>query len=110
METQSMSWHCDSEHGLGPVVAGLSMGAPAVMNFREKKESKKKTLKIQEASVECSHEVSLNPDAELIKEGVVASIVLQHVSFLFCSSCLDDLYHSAGRYTRHGRKRCARSL
>ncbi|KAH8828283.1 hypothetical protein DL96DRAFT_1709566 [Flagelloscypha sp. PMI_526] len=82
METQSMSWHCDSEHGLGPVVAGLSMGAPAVMNFREKKESKKKTLKIQEASVECSHEISLSPDAELIKEGVVASIVLQHGDIL----------------------------
>ncbi|KAM0750515.1 hypothetical protein T439DRAFT_326477 [Meredithblackwellia eburnea MCA 4105] len=31
-----MNYHCDSEKGLGPVVASLSLGAPAVMSFRRK--------------------------------------------------------------------------
>ncbi|KAJ7769940.1 hypothetical protein B0H16DRAFT_1776905 [Mycena metata] len=34
LEQQSMSYHSDNEHGLGPVIAGLSLGSPAVMNFR----------------------------------------------------------------------------
>ncbi|KAI6047159.1 hypothetical protein EDC04DRAFT_2557109 [Pisolithus marmoratus] len=31
---QKMSFHSDDEKGLGPVVASLSLGAPAVMHFR----------------------------------------------------------------------------
>ncbi|CAK5269412.1 unnamed protein product [Mycena citricolor] len=34
MERQKMAFHSDSEKGLGPNVAGLSMGAPAVMHFQ----------------------------------------------------------------------------
>ncbi|KAF7293307.1 2OG-FeII-Oxy-2 domain-containing protein [Mycena chlorophos] len=34
MEQQQMGFHTDSEPGLGPVVAGLSMGSPALMKFR----------------------------------------------------------------------------
>jgi len=34
MERQRMSFHSDSELGLGPVVAGLSLGSPALMHFR----------------------------------------------------------------------------
>ncbi|KAJ7053615.1 hypothetical protein C8F01DRAFT_551631 [Mycena amicta] len=34
MERQEMGFHTDSEPGLGPVVAGLSMGSPALMRFR----------------------------------------------------------------------------
>ncbi|KAJ7486547.1 hypothetical protein FB451DRAFT_1362886 [Mycena latifolia] len=34
MEQQKMTFHSDSERGLGPVVAGLSMGSPALMHFR----------------------------------------------------------------------------
>ncbi|KAJ7698116.1 hypothetical protein B0H17DRAFT_1051168 [Mycena rosella] len=34
MEQQKMAFHSDSERGLGPVVAGLSMGSPALMHFR----------------------------------------------------------------------------
>ena len=34
MEKQSMGFHTDGERGLGPVVASLSMGSPAVMKFR----------------------------------------------------------------------------
>ncbi|KAF7305098.1 2OG-FeII-Oxy-2 domain-containing protein [Mycena kentingensis (nom. inval.)] len=34
MEQQEMNFHTDSEPGLGPVVAGLSMGSPALMHFR----------------------------------------------------------------------------
>ncbi|WVQ79028.1 hypothetical protein IAT38_001120 [Cryptococcus sp. DSM 104549] len=35
-EGQKMSWHDDGEAGLGPVVASLSLGSPAVMSFRAK--------------------------------------------------------------------------
>ncbi|RDB24732.1 hypothetical protein Hypma_007651 [Hypsizygus marmoreus] len=34
MERQKMAFHSDSEPGLGPLVAGLSMGSPALMHFR----------------------------------------------------------------------------
>ncbi|KAJ7217321.1 hypothetical protein GGX14DRAFT_358383 [Mycena pura] len=34
MQQQKMAFHSDSEKGLGPVVAGLSMGSPALMHFR----------------------------------------------------------------------------
>jgi len=34
MERQKMAFHSDSERGLGPLVAGLSLGAPALMHFR----------------------------------------------------------------------------
>lgn len=34
MERQKMAFHSDSEVGLGPFVAGLSLGSPALMHFR----------------------------------------------------------------------------
>ncbi|PFH53754.1 hypothetical protein AMATHDRAFT_985 [Amanita thiersii Skay4041] len=34
MERQRMAFHSDSERGLGPLVAGLSLGSPALMHFR----------------------------------------------------------------------------
>ncbi|KAF8160743.1 hypothetical protein B0H34DRAFT_697920 [Crassisporium funariophilum] len=34
MERQKMAFHSDNEIGLGPVVAGLSLGSPALMHFR----------------------------------------------------------------------------
>jgi len=34
MERQKMSFHSDSEPGLGPVVASLSLGSAAIMHFR----------------------------------------------------------------------------
>ncbi|KAJ7934742.1 hypothetical protein B0H13DRAFT_2305518 [Mycena leptocephala] len=34
LETHSMAFHSDNEEGLGPVVAGLSPGSPAVLTFR----------------------------------------------------------------------------
>ncbi|KAJ7429975.1 hypothetical protein B0H11DRAFT_2399335 [Mycena galericulata] len=33
-KNQKMAYHSDDEMGLGPVVAGLSLGAPALMHFR----------------------------------------------------------------------------
>ncbi|KAJ6590248.1 hypothetical protein B0H10DRAFT_806878 [Mycena sp. CBHHK59/15] len=34
MEQQKMAFHSDSERGLGGIVAGLSLGSPALMHFR----------------------------------------------------------------------------
>ncbi|KAF9452750.1 hypothetical protein P691DRAFT_756135 [Macrolepiota fuliginosa MF-IS2] len=34
MERQRMAFHTDDEVGLGPLVAGLSLGSPALMHFR----------------------------------------------------------------------------
>ncbi|KAJ7829794.1 hypothetical protein B0H13DRAFT_2434892 [Mycena leptocephala] len=34
LDAQSMAFHSDNEIGLGPVVAGLSLGSPATMAFR----------------------------------------------------------------------------
>ncbi|KAF9263398.1 hypothetical protein L218DRAFT_999717 [Marasmius fiardii PR-910] len=36
MEDQKMSFHTDDELGLGPTVAGLSLGSPALMHFRRR--------------------------------------------------------------------------
>ncbi|OAX39114.1 hypothetical protein K503DRAFT_690307 [Rhizopogon vinicolor AM-OR11-026] len=41
MERQKMSFHSDSERGLGPVVASLSLGSAALMHFRPRAASKK---------------------------------------------------------------------
>ncbi|KAJ7794467.1 hypothetical protein B0H14DRAFT_3093767 [Mycena olivaceomarginata] len=41
LEAQSMAFHSDNEKGLGPVVAGLSLGSPAVMAFRPTAKPKK---------------------------------------------------------------------
>ncbi|KAG0708360.1 hypothetical protein DFH29DRAFT_892124 [Suillus ampliporus] len=40
MERQKMSFHSDSERGLGPVVASLSLGSAAFMHFRPRATSK----------------------------------------------------------------------
>lgn len=40
MEKQKMSFHSDSERGLGPVVASLSLGSAAFMHFRARATSK----------------------------------------------------------------------
>ncbi|KAG1746118.1 hypothetical protein EDB19DRAFT_1690476 [Suillus lakei] len=40
MERQKMSFHSDSEQGLGPVVASLSLGSAAFMHFRHRATSK----------------------------------------------------------------------
>ncbi|KAG2099129.1 hypothetical protein BD769DRAFT_1368639 [Suillus cothurnatus] len=40
MEKQKMSFHSDSEHGLGPVIASLSLGSAAFMHFRARASSK----------------------------------------------------------------------
>lgn len=34
LNAQTLQFHSDSEQGLGPVVAGLSLGSPALMHFR----------------------------------------------------------------------------
>ena len=54
MEKQSMGFHTDGERGLGPVVASLSMGSPAIMKFRTLEDRKT----------------------------IVLSVVLRHVRFL----------------------------
>ncbi|KAF9793414.1 hypothetical protein BJ322DRAFT_996426 [Thelephora terrestris] len=40
MEKQSMGFHTDGERGLGPIVASLSMGSPAIMKFRTLEDKK----------------------------------------------------------------------
>lgn len=52
-----MQFHSDSERGLGPIVAGLSLGSPALMHFR----------------LHAKHD----PD----RKGNAMSVVLRHVIF-----------------------------
>lgn len=40
MEKQSMGFHTDGERGLGPIVASLSTGSPAIMKFRTMEDRK----------------------------------------------------------------------
>ncbi|KIY61732.1 hypothetical protein CYLTODRAFT_362443 [Cylindrobasidium torrendii FP15055 ss-10] len=49
MEDQSMAFHSDAETGLGPVVAGLSLGSSARMTFRLRRSA----LKLSETSGVC---------------------------------------------------------
>ncbi|KDQ57451.1 hypothetical protein JAAARDRAFT_35165 [Jaapia argillacea MUCL 33604] len=42
MEGQKMAFHGDDERGLGPVIAGLSLGSPALMHFRPHLQTKSK--------------------------------------------------------------------
>ncbi|KAH9485559.1 hypothetical protein JR316_0002469 [Psilocybe cubensis] len=60
MERQKMAFHSDNEKGLGPVVAGLSLGSPALMHFR----------------------LLAKHDPERRKRGILLSIVLRHGDIL----------------------------
>ncbi|KAJ7650975.1 hypothetical protein FB45DRAFT_29111 [Roridomyces roridus] len=58
LKSQSMGFHGDDEKGLGPVIAALSLGAPALMYFRETskhssshKHRKELTLLLEHGSV-----------------------------------------------------------
>ncbi|KDQ27782.1 hypothetical protein PLEOSDRAFT_1112704 [Pleurotus ostreatus PC15] len=57
---QKMAFHSDAEKGLGPIVAGLSLGAPALMHFRP-----------------CSR---FEPDVN--KRGTILSLILRHGDIL----------------------------
>ena len=46
MEKQSMGFHTDGERGLGPIVASLSMGSPAIMKFRTLQDRKTVVLSL----------------------------------------------------------------
>lgn len=48
MQKQKMAFHSDSERGLGPTVAGLSLGSPALMHFRKLKQKRRKDVPIPE--------------------------------------------------------------
>ncbi|KDR75145.1 hypothetical protein GALMADRAFT_122759 [Galerina marginata CBS 339.88] len=56
MERQKMAFHSDNEVGLGPLVAGLSLGSPALMHFR----------------LHAKH------DPEREKRGILLSVILRH--------------------------------
>ena len=46
MEKQAMGFHTDGERGLGPIVASLSMGSPAIMKFRTLEDRKTVVLSL----------------------------------------------------------------
>lgn len=56
--TNRFQFHSDSEVGLGPLVAGLSLGSPALMHFR----------------------LRAKPDANKDCKSVAITFVLRHVS------------------------------
>ncbi|KAF4620741.1 hypothetical protein D9613_000492 [Agrocybe pediades] len=60
MERQKMAFHSDDEIGLGPLVAGLSLGSPALMHFR----------------------LHSKFDPERQKRGILLSVVLRHGDIL----------------------------
>ena len=66
--TDCFQFHSDSEVGLGPLVAGLSLGSPAVMHFR----------------LRAKH------DTDSDSKSVAITFVLRHVGhwFLFSSPSL----------------------
>lgn len=51
MEGGKMNYHDDGEHGLGPVVASISLGADATMSFRPKKK-KSERAKLERGTLE----------------------------------------------------------
>ncbi|KAF5317425.1 hypothetical protein D9611_003916 [Ephemerocybe angulata] len=56
MEKQKMAFHSDEEVGLGPLVAGLSLGSPAFMHFRLQRKH----------------------DRERLQKGILMSFILRH--------------------------------
>jgi len=74
MEKQKMAFHSDDEKGLGPVVAGLSFGSPAIIHFRLQKRHRE--VKTGDAAIGDDD----NDGRDLKK--VLASFVLRHGDIL----------------------------
>ncbi|KAG7448720.1 uncharacterized protein BT62DRAFT_929814 [Guyanagaster necrorhizus] len=66
MQKQKMAFHSDSERGLGPTVAGLSLGSPALMHFRRLRQKYRKDV----------------PENEEKTDKIVFSLVLRHGDIL----------------------------
>lgn len=62
MTYDPMQFHSDSEPGLGPMVAGLSLGAPALMHFR----------------VRAKYQVDAQPE----RKAIDITFILRHVRLL----------------------------
>jgi hypothetical protein len=88
MEKQKMAFHSDSERGLGPVIASLSLGCVAEMHFR----------------LHSKYTISEGP------RKVAMSLILRHVGGTTVTSNRIIHSNSAGRCPRHGRSWRARVL
>jgi hypothetical protein len=88
LEQQKMTFHSDAEKGLGPVVSALSLGSPALMQFRPVPLSKKNR------EHDSKH-----------KKRVVLTLELRHVRFFFFFLSMGVWLNKisfAGRCHRHG--------
>lgn len=74
MLTVSVEFHTDDEIGLGPLVAGLSLGSPALMHFR----------------------LLARHTPQGVQRSVAVSFVLRHVSDPFTFAALVDHAISQG--------------
>ncbi|KAF5321419.1 hypothetical protein D9619_001446 [Psilocybe cf. subviscida] len=71
MERQRMAFHSDNEVGLGPLVAGLSLGSPALMHFR----------------------IHARHDPQRERKGILLSVVLRHGDVLVMDGAgVQDFY------------------
>lgn len=85
-----MNFHDDGEHGLGPVVASLSLGADAVMSFRPKEKRCWGGKKKQEST----EPISRGPKAVLaikLRHGDICVMEVRPSPSL-SSPCLNALY------------------
>lgn len=86
----TQQFHSDEEVGLGPLVAGLSLGSPAFMHFRLQRKH----------------------DRAGERKGILMSFILRHVSCSSALSCTDSdrAFGNTGRCLRNGWDRSPKVL
>ncbi|PBK79909.1 hypothetical protein ARMGADRAFT_1172179 [Armillaria gallica] len=77
MQKQKMAFHSDSERGLGPTVAGLSLGSPALMHFRKLKPRRRKDEPIPENEEKTDKVLSTQGDI-LVMQGANIQRCYEH--------------------------------
>lgn len=72
MQDQKMAFHSDAERGLGPTVAGFSMGSPAVIHFRRMRRKGSQEKQVIELSIVLRH------GDILVMDGAEVQLQYQH--------------------------------
>lgn len=97
LEEQKMSYHSDSEPGLGPTVSSLSLGSVALMHFRPMKKKGKSNKKV--LSLVLRHGDVLVMDGAAIQEFYEHTVIPKNFRIAATARMIGDQFSSMAKRT-----------